>query len=95
MSAINTVLRTLALDEKRGRVLSVWRMIGAGVLPLGSPPLGELAGATGRVTLAVGMGYGDPRRDSERDPARRIANHRPRANRIVRDARVTMRKDGQ
>ena len=77
MSATNTVLQTLAPDEVRGRVLSVWSMIGAGVMPLGSLLLGGLATATGHVTIVVASGaavallaalvvavvYRDPRRD--------------------------------
>lgn len=77
MSATNTVLQTLTPDNVRGRVLSIWSMIGAGVMPLGSLLLGGIASATGRVTLVVAAGalvalvatlvvavaYRDPRRE--------------------------------
>ena len=77
MGATNSVLQTLAPDEVRGRVMSVWSMIAAGPMPLGSLLLGAAASLTGRVTLvlaagaavallatlAVGVSYRDPRRD--------------------------------
>lgn len=76
MSATNTVIQSLAPDDVRGRVLSVWSMIAAGVMPLGSLLLGALASLTGNVphvlvggaaiaflaALAVGVIARDPRR---------------------------------
>ncbi|CAA9555296.1 MAG: Uncharacterized MFS-type transporter [uncultured Thermomicrobiales bacterium] len=78
MSATNTVIQSLAPDDVRGRVLSVWSMIAAGVMPLGSLLLGGLASLTGRVTYVIVGGAGvallaalvigvlarDPRRDT-------------------------------
>ena len=78
MSATNTVIQGLAPDDVRGRVLSIWSMIAAGVMPLGSLLLGGLASATGRVAwvlaggagvallaaVAVGVLARDPRRDA-------------------------------
>ena len=78
MGATNSVIQNLAPDEVRGRVMSVWSMIGAGVMPLGSLLLGALASATGQITLVVaggaavallatvgvGIAYRDPRRAS-------------------------------
>jgi MFS family permease len=58
MSATNTVIQHLAPDDLRGRVLSVWSMIAAGVMPLGSLLLGGLASATGRVALVIVGGAG-------------------------------------
>ena len=86
MSATNTVIQHLAPDDLRGRVLSVWSMIAAGVMPLGSLLLGGLASATGHVTyvivggagvalvaaLAVGVIARDPRRGVT-NPAEQIA----------------------
>jgi MFS family permease len=78
MSATNTVIQSLAPDDVRGRVLSVWSMIAAGVMPLGSLLLGGLASLTGQVAYVLVGGAGvallaaaivgvvarDPRRDS-------------------------------
>jgi MFS family permease len=58
MSATNTVIQSLAPDDLRGRVLSVWSMIAAGVMPLGSLLLGGLASLTGHVTLVIVGGAG-------------------------------------
>ncbi len=58
MSATNTVIQHLAPDEVRGRVLSVWSMIAAGVMPLGSLLLGGLASLTGHVALVIVGGAG-------------------------------------
>jgi MFS family permease len=58
MSATNTVIQGLAPDDLRGRVLAVWSMIAAGVMPLGSLLLGGLASATGRVSLVIVGGAG-------------------------------------
>ncbi len=68
MSATNTVIQDLAPDEVRGRVLSVWRMIAAGVMPLGSLLLGGLASLTGHVALVIvgGPGVGVVARDQRR-----------------------------
>jgi len=76
MSATNTIIQSLAPDDVRGRVLSVWSMIAAGVMPLGSLLLGALASLTGNVphvlvggatiallaAVAVGVLARDPRR---------------------------------
>jgi MFS family permease len=78
MSATNTVIQGLAPDDLRGRVLSVWSMIAAGVMPLGSLLLGGLASLTGQVAYVLVGGAGvallaalgvailarDPRRDT-------------------------------
>jgi len=58
MSATNTVIQNLAPDEVRGRVPSVWSMIAAGVMPLGSLLLGGLASLTGHVALVIVGGAG-------------------------------------
>jgi len=58
MSATNTVIQHLAPDVVRGRVLSVWSMIAAGVMPLGSLLLGGLASLTGRVAYVIVGGAG-------------------------------------
>ncbi len=58
MSATNTVIQHLAPDEVRGRVLSVWSMIAAGVMPLGSLLLGGLASLTGHVAPVIVGGAG-------------------------------------
>ena len=43
-------LMTRNIYDVRGRVLSVWSMIAAGVMPVGSLLLGGLASLTGQVT---------------------------------------------
>jgi MFS family permease len=54
-AASNTILQTIAEDDKRGRVLSFYAMAFLGVAPLGSLALGGLAEAAG-APLAVGLG---------------------------------------
>jgi MFS family permease len=89
MSATNTVIQNLVPDEVRGRVLSVWSMIAAGVMPLGSLLLGGLASLTGQVAyviiggasvallaaLAVGFLARDPRRGAAPGEAAAVAGH--------------------
>lgn len=58
MSATNTVIQGLAPDDVRGRVLSVWSMIAAGVMPLGSLLLGGIASVTGRADWVLAGGAG-------------------------------------
>ncbi|CAA9565739.1 MAG: Uncharacterized MFS-type transporter [uncultured Thermomicrobiales bacterium] len=58
MSTTNTIIQTLTPDEVRGRVMSVWSLIAAGVMPLGSLLLGGAASLTGRVALVVIAGAG-------------------------------------
>jgi MFS family permease len=58
MSATNTVIQGLTPDDMRGRVMSVWSMIAAGLMPLGSLLLGGLASATGHVTYEIVGGAG-------------------------------------
>jgi MFS family permease len=87
MSATNTVIQGLAPDDVRGRVMSVWSMIAAGVMPVGSLLLGGLASATDRVAwvvaggasvallaaLIIGIAARDPRRSTEASGERRAA----------------------
>ncbi len=62
MGCRNRPIVAIAPDDVRGRVLSVWSMIAAGVLPLGSLLLGGLASLTSRVAPGVGVVARDPRR---------------------------------
>jgi sugar phosphate permease len=52
------VIQGLTPDDMRGRVMSVWSMIAAGLMPLGSLLLGGLASATGHVTYVIVGGAG-------------------------------------
>ncbi len=55
MSLANAVLQGLVPGEMRGRVMSVYSLIAAGFMPLGSMLLGSLGALIG-VPLAVGLG---------------------------------------
>ena len=55
MSLANAVLQGLVPGEMRGRVMSVYSLIAAGFMPLGSMLLGSLGSVIG-VPLAVGLG---------------------------------------
>ena len=55
MSLANAVLQGLVPGEMRGRVMSVYSLIAAGFMPLGSMLLGSLGSLIG-VPLAVGLG---------------------------------------
>ena len=57
MAACNTVLQTLADDDKRGRVMSLYTMAFMGMAPLGSLLAGTLAGWMGapRTLLCGGL----------------------------------------
>jgi len=55
MAACNTILQTIADDDKRGRVMSFYTMAFMGVAPLGSLIAGALAGRIGvTATLVIG-----------------------------------------
>ena len=55
MAACNTILQTVADDDKRGRVMSFYTMAFMGVAPLGSLIAGALAGRIGvTATLVIG-----------------------------------------
>jgi MFS family permease len=55
MAASNTILQTIADDDKRGRVMSFYTMAFMGVAPLGSLIAGALAGRIGvTATLVIG-----------------------------------------
>jgi MFS family permease len=55
MSLANALLQTIIPGEMRGRVMSVYSLIAAGFMPLGSMLLGSLGALIG-VPLAVGLG---------------------------------------
>lgn len=57
MSLANAVLQGIVPGEMRGRVMSVYSLIAAGFMPLGSMLLGSLGSLIG-VPLAVGLGGG-------------------------------------
>ena len=56
MGATNTLLQAHVPDEVRGRLMSVYSLIAAGVMPLGGLVLGSAASVTGNVSLIVAMG---------------------------------------
>jgi MFS family permease len=56
MGATNTVLLTQVTDEMRGRVMSMYSLIGAGVMPVGALVLGGVASAVANAPLVIATG---------------------------------------
>ena len=57
IASSNTLLQSIADDDKRGRVMSFYTMALIGVAPLGSLMLGSLAGAIGAPLTLVISGF--------------------------------------
>lgn len=56
MGATNTLLQTTVPDEVRGRIMSIYSMIAAGIMPLGGLLLGAAASISGNISLVVVIG---------------------------------------
>lgn len=56
MGTTNTVLLTQVTDEMRGRVMSMYSLIGAGVMPVGALVLGGAASAVANPPLVIAIG---------------------------------------
>ena len=79
MAASNTILQTIAADDKRGRVMSFYTLAILGMNPIGSLLAGSVAARIGVPATMIGAGRDLPgggrvvlleaSRDSPRDPA--------------------------
>lgn len=56
MGATNTLLQTTVPDDVRGRIMSIYSMIAAGIMPVGGLLLGAAASMTGNISLVVAIG---------------------------------------